>query len=159
KYDDWSLPKGKRDPAETDEQCAVREVYEETGLRCHLEDELLPTAYTDARGRDKVVRYWSMTVEGERPFVAGEEIDGGRVHAVDAAVLGRGEATVSAARLSDALEAVGQGVVICDDNGDVVTRNAAATAFEAERYGDGPVGSIVDELLQRAIAGKTDKRT
>jgi len=26
KYDDWSLPKGKRDPGETDEQCAVREV-------------------------------------------------------------------------------------------------------------------------------------
>jgi 8-oxo-dGTP pyrophosphatase MutT (NUDIX family) len=86
KYDDWSLPKGKRDPAETDEQCAVREVYEETGLRCHLEDELLPTAYTDARGRDKVVRYWSMTVEGERPFVAGEEIDEVRWLAVDDAV-------------------------------------------------------------------------
>ena len=36
KYDDWSLPKGKRDPGETDEQCAVREVEEETGLRCRL---------------------------------------------------------------------------------------------------------------------------
>jgi len=86
KYEDWSLPKGKRDPAETDEQCAVREVYEETGLRCHLEDELLPTAYTDARGRAKVVRYWSMSVEGERPFVAGDEIDAVRWLAVDDAV-------------------------------------------------------------------------
>ena len=80
-------------------------------------------------------------------------------HAVDAAVLARGEATVSAGRLSDALEAVAQGVVICDDSGDVVTRNGAATALEAERYGDGPVGSIVDEMLQRAIDGKTDRRT
>ena len=71
KYDDWSLPKGKRDPAETDEQCAVREVEEETGLRCRLGRELLPTAYTDARGRAKVVRYWSMSVVGERPFVPG----------------------------------------------------------------------------------------
>jgi 8-oxo-dGTP pyrophosphatase MutT (NUDIX family) len=75
KYDDWSLPKGKRDPAETDEQCAVREVEEETGLRCHLGTELLPTAYKDARGRAKVVRYWSMSVVSERPFVPGIEID------------------------------------------------------------------------------------
>ena len=80
-------------------------------------------------------------------------------HAVDAAVLARGDATVSAGRLSNALEAVAQGVVICDDNGDVVTRNAAAKTLEAERYGDGPVGSIVDELLHRAIEGKTEKRT
>ena len=71
----------------------------------------------------------------------------------------RGDATVSAGRLSNALEAVAQGVVICDDNGDVVTRNAAAKTLEAERYGDGPVGSIVDELLHRAIEGKTEKRT
>ena len=77
-------------------------------------------------------------------------------HAVDAAVLARGEATVSAGRLSNALEAVAQGVVICDDSGDVVTRNGAATTLEAERYGDGPVGSIVEEMLQRAIDGKTD---
>jgi 8-oxo-dGTP diphosphatase len=75
KYDDWSLPKGKRDPAETDEQCAVREVEEETGMRCRLGPELLPTAYTDARGRGKVVRYWAMSVALERAFVPGDEID------------------------------------------------------------------------------------
>ena len=80
-------------------------------------------------------------------------------HAVDAAVLARGEATVAAGRLSDALEAVAQGVVICDEGGDVVTRNAAATTLEAERYGDGPVGSVVDDMLQRAIEGKAEKRT
>ena len=40
-----------------------------------------------------------------------------------------------------------------------MTRNAAATTFEAERYGDGPVGSVVDDMLQRAIEGKTEKRT
>jgi 8-oxo-dGTP diphosphatase len=88
KYDDWSLPKGKRDPAETDEQCAVREVEEETGLRCHLGNELLATAYPDARGRAKIVRYWSMSVVSERPFVPGDEIDDLRwVSVVDAAVL------------------------------------------------------------------------
>jgi 8-oxo-dGTP pyrophosphatase MutT (NUDIX family) len=86
KYDDWSLPKGKRDPAETDEQCAVREVEEETGLRCRLGPELLPTSYTDAKGRPKVVRYWSMSVVGERPFVPGAEIDEMRWLSVDAAI-------------------------------------------------------------------------
>src|SRR3954447_22571863 len=114
------------------------------------------------RGQVRRVVALSLRLEDSPPARESRRLDKNMTrleHAVDAAVLGRGEATVSAARLSDALEAVAQGVVICDDNGDVVTRNAAATAFEAERYGDGPVGSIVDELLQRAIAGKTDKRT
>ncbi len=75
KYDDWSLPKGKRDPGETDEQCAVREVEEETGLRCRLGAELLPTAYTDGRGRAKVVRYWAMTIEDATPFEPADETD------------------------------------------------------------------------------------
>jgi 8-oxo-dGTP diphosphatase len=75
RYDDWSLPKGKRDPGETDEQCAVREVEEETGVRAALEGELLPVAYVDRRGRPKVVRYWLMRVLDQRPFVANDEID------------------------------------------------------------------------------------
>jgi len=75
KYDDWSLPKGKRDPGETDEQTAVREVDEETGLRCALGPELLPTRYVDRRGRPKVVRYWKMNVVGSRPFEPNDEID------------------------------------------------------------------------------------
>ena len=75
KYDDWSLPKGKRDPAETDEQCAVREVEEETGVRCALEQELLPASYTDRHGRPKVVRYWQMRPLGSRSFVPNDEID------------------------------------------------------------------------------------
>ncbi len=75
RYDDWSLPKGKRDPGETDEQCAVREVEEETGLRCALGRELLPTRYVDRKGRSKVVRYWEMRLLGSRPFEANDEID------------------------------------------------------------------------------------
>jgi 8-oxo-dGTP pyrophosphatase MutT (NUDIX family) len=61
KYDDWALPKGKLEPGETDEEAALREVREETGLSCRLGTELPSTTYTDAQGRPKLVRYWSMT--------------------------------------------------------------------------------------------------
>jgi 8-oxo-dGTP diphosphatase len=68
-YDDWSFPKGKADPGEPDDECALREVEEETGLRCELLDELPATEYVDARGRAKRVRYWRMhTVGGELVF-------------------------------------------------------------------------------------------
>ena len=74
KYDDWSLPKGKRDPGESDEECALREVHEETGLVCALGPELASTAYIDRKGRPKGVRYWVMTVL-EGSFTPTEEID------------------------------------------------------------------------------------
>jgi 8-oxo-dGTP diphosphatase len=65
-YDDWSLPKGKAERGESDEECALREVEEETGLVCELGPELPSTRYRDGRGRPKVVRYWAMRpVSGE----------------------------------------------------------------------------------------------
>ncbi len=54
RYDDWTLPKGKAKAGETDEECALREVEEETGLRCRLERELGSVSYIDARGRPEV---------------------------------------------------------------------------------------------------------
>lgn len=66
RYGDWSFPKGKAELDEPDEDCALREVEEETGLRCELLDELPSTEYVDARGRPKRVRYWRMRVTGGR---------------------------------------------------------------------------------------------
>ncbi len=59
-YDDWTLPKGKLLEGESEEEAAVREVEEETGLRCELGPELGTTSYRDAKGRPKTARYWEM---------------------------------------------------------------------------------------------------
>ena len=74
KHDDWSLPKGKLTPAEDWSAAALREVEEETGLRCELGPELAPARYLDRKGRDKLVRWWRMRpVAGE--FVPNDEVD------------------------------------------------------------------------------------
>jgi 8-oxo-dGTP pyrophosphatase MutT (NUDIX family) len=60
RYDDWTFPKGKAKPGESDEACALREVEEETTLRCRLGLELPATRYIDGKGRPKRVRWWLM---------------------------------------------------------------------------------------------------
>jgi len=75
RYDDWSLPKGKREGDERDEDTALREVEEETGYRCTLGDELATIRYRDRRGRDKEVRYWRMTVIETVGWAPNDEVD------------------------------------------------------------------------------------
>ena len=87
RYDDWSLPKGKLDPGETWEQAALREVEEETGLRCRLEEELETMRYT-ATHRPKTVRWWRMSIVEDLGSEPDEEVDGVRwVTAGEALVL------------------------------------------------------------------------
>lgn len=65
-YDDWSLPKGKANALENDDDAALREVREETGLICKLGAELPSTRYLDRYAKPKIVRYWIMeSVKGE----------------------------------------------------------------------------------------------
>jgi 8-oxo-dGTP diphosphatase len=72
--DDWSLPKGKMAADESVEDCALREVQEETGLRCRLGRFVGSTEYRDRRDRPKVVSYFLMdALDGE--FARSDEVD------------------------------------------------------------------------------------
>jgi 8-oxo-(d)GTP phosphatase len=67
RYDDWTLPKGKLSPGETELEGAVREVFEETGYRVRLGRSLGEVSYLKSSGdeeRPKVVRYWTMEATG-----------------------------------------------------------------------------------------------
>ena len=74
RYNDWTFPKGKLDPGESFADAALREVEEETGLRCTLDREL-PATHYQVGSRPKLVRYWLMTPEAETPFVPNDETD------------------------------------------------------------------------------------
>ena len=56
---DWSLPKGKVDPGETLPETAVREIFEETGIRVALGIPVGVSRYRMPRGRQKIVHYWA----------------------------------------------------------------------------------------------------
>ncbi len=71
---DWTFPKGKVEPGETFEECAVREVEEETGFTCRLGTFVGHTEYRDRKDRPKVVAYWVMESE-KGGFSPGREVD------------------------------------------------------------------------------------
>jgi len=73
KYDDWSLPKGKREPGEHVLLTVVREVHEETSVRPVLGPRLRTVEYL-ASGRPKQVDYWSALNVGDQA-AASHEID------------------------------------------------------------------------------------
>lgn len=74
RYHDWTFPKGKLQEGESDEETALREVLEETGLTCRLGRGLGTIEYRDREGRRKIVRYWLMrSLDGA--FAPSEEVD------------------------------------------------------------------------------------
>ncbi len=71
---DWTFPKGKLEPGESFEDCARREVLEETGLQCRIGRFLGHTEYRDRKDRPKIVAYWLMEAEGGS-FRPNDEVD------------------------------------------------------------------------------------
>lgn len=73
RYDDWSLPKGKVEPGESDLTAAIREVHEELGARVAVSRRLGRVRYV-VNSRRKHVTYWAMRyLDGE--FQPNEETD------------------------------------------------------------------------------------
>ncbi len=75
----WDLPKGKLDKGESLEQCAVREVEEETGLKnVSLISPLTTTYHTYHEGARFILKeshWFSMSVKGDQPLIPQTEED------------------------------------------------------------------------------------
>jgi 8-oxo-dGTP pyrophosphatase MutT (NUDIX family) len=75
----WDLPKGKLDKGETLEECAVREVQEETGLQnIELLSPLLITYHTYHEGARFILKeshWYSMKANGAQPLTPQTEED------------------------------------------------------------------------------------
>jgi signal transduction histidine kinase len=69
------------------------------------------------------------------------------------------EASSDAIRLRRSLDALPQGVVLCDETGKVVYRNTPANALMVSRHGDALAAHAVTELLEDAWHGGTAERT
>lgn len=78
KYQDWAFAKGKQDPGEFLPETAVREFFEETGLKVRLGRKLDVMTYPLPNGETKEVHYWvgRVTEKAQRKsrFVPNDEI-------------------------------------------------------------------------------------
>lgn len=74
RYDDWSHPKGKRQPGEHLLRTAIREVSEETGFDVVLGRPLPPSVY-EVGGGTKHVSFWAARCAQPTAFVPNDEVD------------------------------------------------------------------------------------
>jgi len=69
------------------------------------------------------------------------------------------EASSDAIRLRRALDTLTQGVIVCDEDGEVAFRNARAVALMNNRHGDALAAQAVTELLENAWQDGSAERT
>ncbi len=94
-YNDWSWPKGRIGRGETLPECAMREVFEETGKQVELGQPLPALNYKIANGREKTVHYWaaetmsaahpSLRARPRWPLASKKEVDNARWFTVEQA--------------------------------------------------------------------------
>jgi two-component system sensor histidine kinase SenX3 len=80
-------------------------------------------------------------------------------HVTGAATEAVAESSADAIRLRRSLDTLPQGVVLCDENGTVVYRNARANALMTSRHGDALAAQAVTELLEDAWHESAAERT
>ncbi|MBA2280744.1 MAG: ATP-binding protein [Actinomycetota bacterium] len=103
----------------------------------------------------------SLRIEEAPPPIEPRGLDGNLrrlERAADRAVLQVAERGLAEARLVRAMEAIPQGVVICDESGAAVFRNEVAQGLTAARHSEAIVAAATDDLLAAALRGSTDRR-
>lgn len=113
----------------------------------------------DRRARRRVARATARL--GGEPL-GGHAVTAHQLDALEAAVDAAGrhaDAAVASLRLIRALDAIPQGVVICDEQGEVVFENEVGSSFSRARHGDALVAAAIDDLLAVATAGSAASRT
>ncbi|HRE52850.1 MAG TPA: NUDIX domain-containing protein [Flavitalea sp.] len=87
----WDLPKGKLEPGESIEACAIREVQEETGLEKLAVDKFLLTTFHvyEERGKHilKDTHWYRMTAHGQQSVTPQQEEEITRIVWTDTATL------------------------------------------------------------------------
>jgi 8-oxo-dGTP pyrophosphatase MutT (NUDIX family) len=76
RYNDWTLPKGKRKQGEEWQETALREVFEETGCQAKLGNFIGSTSYSiNHQMTPKVVLFWNMYAVNGCNFQPNDEVD------------------------------------------------------------------------------------
>ena len=92
--------------------------------------------------------------------VGGVEASVGQLErAVDAAVTKGGDASASEARMAHALSAIGDGIVLFGQDGEILFRNRTALAFLDARHGETMVESSIEDLGRAALDGEVGSMT
>ncbi len=79
--------------------------------------------------------------------------------AVDTSVAKGGDASASETRMAHALTVIDSGIVLLDETGRRVFRNANAEVFLGARHGEALVESAIEELAAEALAGESATQT
>ncbi len=91
-----------------------------------------------------------------------DTIDETLVHlekATDLASEAVSDASSETIRLRRALDALTQAVLVCDEHGEVIFTNVAASALMTGRHGDALAAQAVEELLESTPFGSVEERT